>query len=133
VVTPQVWQPIAPPTGKALLIGVAQALAMCPGISRSGATITAGLWAGLPRAEAARFSFLLSVPAIAGAALFQLLKGEMSTRAGWAGLFFGAAVAFMVGLVAIRWTARAVVFDHFWKFSFYCISLGLGVLLILGF
>ena len=126
------WQPVAPGPGKAFLIGIAQSLAITPGISRSGMTITASLWLGVPRAEAARFSFLLSVPAIGGALLLELLKGEFSARTGPWGLGLGAVVAFVVGLAAIRWTARAVQARHFWWFSFYCLGLGLLVLVLLG-
>jgi undecaprenyl-diphosphatase len=127
-----VWQPQAPVPGRALLIGCAQALAITPGISRSGATIAACLWAGLPRAEAARFSFLLSVPAIGGAMLLELVKGERPAEGGLALALLAAAVAFAVGLLAIRLTALAVVQRHFWKFGFYCLALGLVVILVLG-
>ncbi len=126
------WQPRAPAAGRALLIGCAQALAITPGISRSGSTIAASLWAGLPRAEAARFSFLLSVPAIGGALLLELVKGERPAEGGVAGALVAALVAFAVGLLAIRLTALAVVQRHFWKFGFYCLVLGLVVVLVLG-
>ncbi len=129
---PDPWQPRAPHLGRALLIGAAQALAITPGISRSGATIAASLWAGLPRAEAARFSFLLSVPAIAGALVLELISGDLPARGGWAGSLLGAAVAFLVGLAAIGWTARAVVGRFFWKFCFYCLALGVAVQIILA-
>ena len=125
------WQPQAIPLTKALLIGTAQAMAICPGISRSGSTIAASLWAGLARAEAARFSFMLSVPAIAGALLLELLGGELSTRIHTPGLVAAALVAFGVGLLAIKWTTLAVVQRHFWKFAFYCLALGIVVLAIL--
>lgn len=119
------WEPRPVPLTKSLLVGCAQALAICPGISRSGATIATSLWLGLGRAEAARFSFLLSVPAIAGALVLHLLDGELATRTGPLGLALGALVAMAVGLLAIRWTALAVVQHHFWKFAFYVIPLGL--------
>jgi len=127
------WTPQAVPPLKALLIGCAQAVAICPGISRSGSTIGASLWLGLPRAEAARFSFLLSVPAIAGALVLQIIDGDFSTRSGAVGLGLAAVAAFAVGLLAIRLTALAVVRAHFWKFSFYVIPLGLVTLAILVF
>jgi undecaprenyl-diphosphatase len=126
------WQPQAPAAGRSLLIGCAQALAITPGISRSGATIAASLWAGLPRAEAARFSFLLSVPAIGGALLLELVRGERPTEGGVASALVAALVAFAVGLLAIRLTALAVVQRHFWKFGFYCLALGVVVVLLLG-
>ena len=128
---PAPWQPRAVPLGKALLVGCAQALAICPGISRSGSTIAASLWLRLGRAEAARFSFLLSVPAIGGALVLHLLDGELSTRTSPVGLVLGAVVALAVGLLAIRWTALAVVQRHFWKFAFYVVPLGLVTLAVL--
>lgn len=125
------WAPRPVVWWKALVVGCAQAIAICPGVSRSGSTIAASLWLGLPRAEAARFSFLLSVPAIGGALVLQLLDGDLSTRTGPVGLILAAAAAFAVGLLAIRWTALAVVQRHFWKFAFYVIPLGLIVLVVL--
>lgn len=126
------WHPVAPPLHKALLIGCAQALAIIPGISRSGATIAASLWLGLARDEAARFSFLLSVPAIAGALVLHLLHGDIASEAGIQFLLLGACVAFLVGLGAVRLTALLVVQRHFWKFAFYCIPLGVISYFILG-
>ncbi len=120
---------------RALAIGCAQALAILPGVSRSGSTIAASLWTGLEREEAARFSFLLSVPAILGALVLQLLGGAAAEAAGagaWLPLAGAALVAFAVGLLAIRWTALAVVQAHFWKFSGYCLVVGVTALLVLG-
>jgi undecaprenyl-diphosphatase len=128
---PEPWQPRPLPLLKALLIGCAQAVAICPGISRSGSTIGASLWLGLPRAEAARFSFLLSVPAIAGALALHVLDGDLVTRTSPVGLVVAAGAAFLVGLLAIRWTALAVVQKHFWKFAFYVIPVGLVALVLL--
>ena len=122
------WEPPSIPLGKALLIGTAQALAVTPGISRSGSTIAASLWLSIPRAEAARFSFLLAVPVIAGAVVLELASNQVTDGAGAVRLTFGALVAFGVGLLAIRWTALAVVQRHFWKFAYYCLGLGLFVL-----
>ncbi len=124
------WYPVAPPLGRALLVGCAQALAIIPGVSRSGSTIAASLWLGLPRAEAARFSFLLSVPAIAGALVLNLLGGAAPEGTAWIPLLIGAGVAFAAGLVAIRLTRLAVIQRHFWKFAFYCLALGLIVLVV---
>lgn len=125
------WEPRAVPWTRALAIGCAQAVAICPGISRSGSTIGAALWLGLARAEAARFSFLLSVPAIAGALLLSLLDGTLPARREVPVMVAAAAVSFIVGLLAIRWTALAVVRSHFWKFAFYVIPLGLVTLVVL--
>jgi undecaprenyl-diphosphatase len=122
---PGEWHPVAPPLLKALLVGCAQALAITPGISRSGSTIAASLWLGLEREEAARFSFLLSVPAILGAAVLDLFDKGAASAAPSTWLVLGAVVSFAVGLIAIRLTALLVVQRHFWKFAFYTVPLGL--------
>lgn len=124
------WEPQPIPLSKALLVGLAQSLAIAPGISRSGSTIAMSLWLRIPRAEAARFSFLLSVPAIGGALLLQILDGDAAGRDDWLPAVAAAVVAFLVGLLAIRWTALAVVQAHFWKFSFYCLAMGILVLIL---
>lgn len=129
-----VWEPRPVTLWRALAIGSAQAFAILPGVSRSGSTIAASLWSGLERAEAARFSFLLSVPAILGALVLQLADGAgqaLGSTGALAALAASALVAFGVGLLAIRWTALAVVQAHFWKFSGYCLVLGVAVLLML--
>ena len=103
-----------------------------PGVSRSGFTIATGIWAGLPRAEAARFGFLLSVPAVGGALVLQMLEGGLAARGDLMVTMVAMLVAFGVGLVAIRWTALAVIQSHFWKFGFYCLAVGAVVLIVLG-
>ena len=125
------WEPVAVAPVRALIIGAAQALAILPGLSRSGMTISMSLWIGLARAEAARFSFLLSIPAIGGALVLQLADGVTVVPNQIPPLVAAAAAAFLVGLLALRWTALAVVQAHFWKFGFYCILVGLITILIL--
>ena len=110
---------------------MAQAFSILPGISRSGLTIGAGLWTGLPRAEAARFSFLLSIPAVGGALVLQLMDGQATSAAETGRLLLAGATAFGVGLLAIKWTALAVIQAHFWKFSFYCLFVGVAVIVLL--
>lgn len=126
------WEPRAPAMGRSFLIGLAQVFAILPGISRSGSTIAAALWTGLPRAEAARFSFLLSIPAVGGALVLQLLDGYSADGAETLKLALAGITAFAVGLVAIKWTALAVVQAHFWKFGFYCLLVGAAVLVFLS-
>ncbi len=126
------WEPRAPALGRALFIGVAQGFAILPGISRSGFTIATALWAGLPRAEAARFSFLLAIPAVGGALVLQLMDGPSVSPGESGRLLLAGLTAFAVGLVAIRWTALAIVQAHFWKFSIYCLFVGVVVLVVLG-
>ena len=119
--------------GKSLLVGCAQAVAILPGISRSGSTISGGLWCGLDRVEAIRFSFLLSVPAILGALILHLpdLAG-MALNANMAGvLVIGFLTSFIVGYIAIRFLLRVVQSGKFSWFGVYCLILGLVVILFL--
>jgi len=91
----------------ALAIGMAQACALVPGVSRSGATITCALVIGMARPDAARFSFLLGVPAIAGAGLFEMKDAlHQLGDAGWAPLALGVATAAIAGYASIAWLLR---------------------------
>ncbi|MCF8094702.1 MAG: undecaprenyl-diphosphate phosphatase, partial [Desulfobacteraceae bacterium] len=88
-------------TARALLIGIAQGIAVIPGISRSGATIAASLYLGLNRETAARYSFLLSIPAIAGAVLLNLMDAPTSGSADLPAILAGGAAAAGVGYAAL--------------------------------
>ncbi len=129
--TPGPWEPTPIRPVRALVIGVAQAIAIMPGLSRSGMTISASLWIGLARAEAARFSFLLSIPAISGALVLQLIDGVEVVPNQMVAMLAASLVAFLVGLLALRWTALAVIQAHFWKFGIYCVALGLTTIFLL--
>ena len=83
-------------------------------------------------AVAELYSFLPSVLAIGGALVLHLLEGDLATRTSPPGLVLAALVAFAVGLLAIRWTALAVVQRHFWKFAFYVLPLGVIALVLLA-
>jgi undecaprenyl-diphosphatase len=93
-----------------ILIGIAQACALVPGVSRSGATITAGLFLGFDRASAARYSFLLSVPAVVLSGVFELRKIGEEGGAGFGATLVATICAFVVGYASIafllRWLAR---------------------------
>jgi undecaprenyl-diphosphatase len=136
------------PTGKllaqlgwrdAVLVGLAQAVAIAPGISRSGATIAAGLARGLHRAEAARFSFLLSIPIIFGAGLQQLAKTVLgrahpASSAALASepallLLVGFVVAALVGYLAIRFLLSYVQRRSLYPFAIYCWVVGIASLI----
>jgi undecaprenyl-diphosphatase len=116
--------------GGALLIGLFQAFAILPGISRSGATIVAGLGCGLRRDEAAAFSFLLAIPAIGGAGLLETVKllkeGSASTPP--SALAVGALVSFAVGLAALWWLVRWLRQGRLYHFAWWVIPLGLAVI-----
>ena len=107
----------------ALVIGMAQGVAIIPGISRSGATISSGLFLGLERELSGRFSFLLSVPAILGATLLEFQKIESPSEI-WAYLA-GATVAFGVGLVALKVLMKIVRSGTLFKFAYYCWAMGM--------
>ncbi|MCW3490812.1 undecaprenyl-diphosphate phosphatase [Dethiobacter alkaliphilus] len=105
----------------ALFISVAQGLAIIPGISRSGSTITAAIWRGLDRETAVKFSFLVSVPVIFGATLLELK--DMSA-AGFVGLtpavFWGTVAAFLAGVIAINFFIHLLKTGRFHYFAYYC-------------
>ncbi len=113
-----------------VILGLAQALSIVPGISRSGTTIVAGLALGMRRTEAARLSFLISIPAIAGASAFALKDAGMATRMGYAPLelLVGAAVACISGGLAIVWLVDLIKRHRLIAFSAYCWVVGLLVL-----
>ena len=114
----------------ALTIGVAQGIAVFPGISRSGATIASGLWLGLDRELAARFSLLVSLPAIVGATLLELVKTLGQTHPPMGPLIVGMVVAGLVGYLAISVILRLVRQDHFYRFAYYLWPLGFAVILL---
>jgi undecaprenyl-diphosphatase len=107
--------------GRAAAIGVAQAVAILPGISRSGSTIGAGLLAGLTREEATRFSFLLSLPAIGGAGLLDLAKGDLVVSSA---SVTGTIVAGIVGYASIHYLLRFVRTHSLTVFAWYLLAIG---------
>jgi len=113
------------------LVGLAQALAILPGISRSGSTISMGLAAGIERQKAARFAFLLAVPALIGAALFDTLKIESLSQVNWPVVLAGTVSAFISGYLSLVALLRLLSRAGFWLFSWYCWAASLlGILLI---
>jgi undecaprenyl-diphosphatase len=109
----------------AIFIGLAQAVALVPGSSRSGVTITAGMAAGLKREAAARFSFLLSVPAVAASGIFEgvkLLRMEHLDE-GWLKLLLATSVAAVSGYLAIAWLINLLKHHSTWVFIVYRILL----------
>jgi undecaprenyl-diphosphatase len=118
-----------------LTMGAAQTLALVPGVSRSGATLTAGLLLGLERAAAARFSFLLSIPAVVLSGLYELsgiVTGEKGGDASTADLLVASALAFVTGYVAIAFLLRWLVTHSLGVFVGYRIVLGVVVLALLA-
>jgi undecaprenyl-diphosphatase len=112
-----------------IAIGIAQGAAIIPGISRSGATIVCGLFCGLNRELAGRFSFLLSIPAIIGATVLKFDITEI-TEIGFMPFFIGIFVSFLVGLLALKITMNIVRKGNLYYFSAYCLLAGIVAIVI---
>ncbi len=120
-----------------ILYGFAQAMALIPGVSRSGGTITAGLLMGYTREAAARYSFLLAIPAVFGSGLYQLYKtvsnDGLSGPYGLPETALATVIAFVVGYVIIGWFLKFVSTRSYRLFVWYRILLGLALYVLLGF
>jgi undecaprenyl-diphosphatase len=114
---------------EAVLMGLAQAFAIIPGISRSGATVVTGLWLGVEAEEAAAFSFLMAIPAILGAAVLQIPDLLESGIVGGSALLAGSLVAAVVGVLAIWTFVEFLKRKAFHRFGLYCWALG-GIFLL---
>lgn len=116
-----------PTWAMAFAIGLAQAVALLPGISRSGSTIVAALWLGLAAPAAAEFSFLLGIPALAGAVGLQAdVMVDVADGSGSVPLAIGTIVAFASGLAAITLVFRLLARKGFRRFGFYCWAVALA-------
>ncbi|MEZ0342256.1 undecaprenyl-diphosphate phosphatase [Mycobacterium sp. pV006] len=120
----------------AVLVGSAQCLALLPGVSRSGATISAGLFLGMNREVAARFGFLLAIPAVFASGLFSLPDAFAPTGEGMSAtgpqLLVSTLIAFVVGFAAVAWFLRFLVRHSMYWFVGYRIVLGVVVLILLS-
>jgi undecaprenyl-diphosphatase len=119
-----------------VLFGLAQAMALVPGVSRSGGTITMGLFLGYTRAAAARYSFLLAIPAVLGSGFFQVyevLTGDVAGETvSWGPTLLATVIAFGVGLSVIAWLLRYLDRGTFTPFVVYRVVLGLALLALVG-
>lgn len=109
-----------------LMIGLCQAGALIPGVSRSGSTISAGLICGLTRESAAAFSFIMAIPVMGGAILIEslsVISGDITVKSPMA-LLAGGTTAFVVGLVSLRWLVRFIARGRLHWFAFYCTGAG---------
>ncbi|HHY11548.1 MAG TPA: undecaprenyl-diphosphate phosphatase [Firmicutes bacterium] len=111
---------------RSLVVGVFQAVAIVPGISRSGLTMTSGIMSGMSREDAARFSFLLSLPAVFGSAVLDVRSAlaaqvPVVTAHG----LIGSAISFLTGLFALGIVFKTVREGELWKFSYYCWAVGI--------
>ncbi len=115
---------------RGFLIGLAQAVAMLPGVSRSGSTIAMSRFLGVASDKAAAFSFLMVVPVILGGNLLHVYKAlhdnDASAFAGltWSMGILGFSLAAIVGYASVAWMVRLLGRHSFWKFSFYCLTVG---------
>lgn len=121
--------------GRALIIGLAQALAILPGVSRSGMTLAAARASKVEASRSAEFSFLMSVPPIAGAALLEVLHGlkDSSAAAGevsWSLVIYGGILSAVVGYFALKVLVSALKGKWFWLFGPYCLLAGLLTLVL---
>jgi undecaprenyl-diphosphatase len=117
----------------ALLMGGAQALALIPGVSRSGATISMGRMLGFQREAATRYAFLLAIPAVVGAGLFELKEIPGGANAyGWGPTIVATIVSFLVGYAAIAWLLRYISTRSYTPFVIYRIMLGTATLMLVA-
>ncbi|MFF0113296.1 undecaprenyl-diphosphate phosphatase [Streptomyces prasinus] len=115
-----------------LVYGFCQALALIPGVSRSGATISGGLFMGYRREAAARYSFLLAIPAVLASGLFELKDATEGGHVTWGPTIFATVVAFVVGYAVIAWFMKFITTKSFMPFVWYRIALGVVILVLVG-
>ena len=115
-----------------LIYGFGQALALIPGVSRSGATISTGRILGFDRPSATRYAFLLAIPAVVISGLYEALKIGDEKNVSWGPTILATVVAFFVGYAVISWLIRYVSHGSFLPFVIYRIALGTLVLVLLG-
>lgn len=122
--------------GQGILYGIAQSMALIPGVSRSGATIAMGRFLGFKREAALRYSFLLALPAVFGSGLFELKSAleepDKSPLFSMSEIFVATSVAFIVGFAVIAWLMRFVTTKSFRPFVIYRVALGVLVLILLS-
>lgn len=111
-----------------IFIGIAQGLAIIPGISRAGATISTGLFCGLDRELSGKFSFLLSIPAILGATILEFRKMEAHHEL--LTTLIATAIAFGVGILSLTFLMKIIKMGKIFNFSYYCWGVGLIIILL---
>ncbi|WP_406462161.1 undecaprenyl-diphosphate phosphatase [Streptomyces sp. NBC_01622] len=111
-----------------LLYGLCQAMALVPGVSRSGATISGGLFMGYTREAAARYSFLLAMPAVLASGAFELKDAAEEGHIAWGPTMFATVIAFAVGYAVIAWFMKFISHKSFMPFVYYRIALGIVII-----
>ncbi|MEU8788450.1 undecaprenyl-diphosphate phosphatase [Streptomyces sp. NPDC048643] len=115
-------------TKDGLIYGLCQAMALIPGVSRSGATISGGLFMGYTRAAAARYSFLLAMPAVLASGTFELKDAAEEGHVAWGPTMFATVIAFGVGYAVIAWFMKFISHKSFMPFVWYRIVLGIVII-----
>jgi len=115
-----------------LIYGFCQAMALIPGVSRSGATISGGLLMGYTRESAARYSFLLAIPAVLASGVFELKDAGEGGHVSWGPTIFATIVAFGVGYAVIAWFMKFITTKSFMPFVYYRIALGVLLFILVG-
>ncbi len=117
-----------------LVIGLAQCIALVPGVSRSGATISAGLLRGIDRVTATRLSFFLGIPALSAAGALEAVTaaGDVSRTVGWVPTLVGTVVSFFVAYASIAWLLKFVAGHSIVTFVWYRVAVGLGLIALLA-
>ncbi|MEU8529932.1 MULTISPECIES: undecaprenyl-diphosphate phosphatase [Streptomyces] len=115
-----------------LIFGLCQAMALVPGVSRSGATISGGLLMGYTREAAARYSFLLAIPAVLASGLFELKDATEGGHVSWGPTIFATIIAFGVGYAVIAWFMKFITTKSFMPFVIYRIALGVLLFILVG-
>ncbi|MDN3271856.1 undecaprenyl-diphosphate phosphatase [Streptomyces sp. MA15] len=115
-----------------LIYGVCQAMALIPGVSRSGATISGGLFMGYRREAAARYSFLLAIPAVLASGLFELKDAADGGHVSWGPTLFATVIAFVTGYAVIAWFMKFISTKSFMPFVWYRIALGVVIIVLVG-
>ncbi|MEU0909901.1 undecaprenyl-diphosphate phosphatase [Streptomyces althioticus] len=115
-----------------LIYGACQALALIPGVSRSGATISGGLFMGYRREAAARYSFLLAIPAVLASGLFELKDAADGGHVSWGPTLFATVIAFVTGYAVIAWFMKFISTKSFMPFVWYRIALGVVIIALVA-
>jgi len=113
-----------------IVVGIAQAIAIIPGISRSGSTISVCMYLGIPPKEAARFSFLLSIPVVLGASILGFLEIESINTIDYLTLTTAIITSFFTGVLALKILIKTLETGKFYFFGFYCLIAGVSTIFI---
>jgi len=119
-------------TKDGLLYGLCQAMALVPGVSRSGATISGGLFMGYTREAAARYSFLLAMPAVLASGLFEVKDASEGGHVDWGPTILATIIAFGVGYAVIAWFMKFISHKSFMPFVYYRIALGIVIIALVA-